>query len=68
MVLIILIWLKSKDITFKTERLFQISWVNLEVDKLSTVLKMILVPLKNNTLVKITISRLKEEWHNSENP
>jgi len=68
MVLIILIWLKSKDITFKTERLFQTSWVNLEVDHLSTVLKMILVPLKNNTLVKITISRLKEEWHNSENP
>jgi hypothetical protein len=68
MVPITLIWLKSEDITFKTERLFQTSWVNLEVDKLLTVLKMILAPPKNNTLVKTTISRLKEEWLNLENP
>lgn len=67
MVLIILIWLKSKDITFKTEKLFLTSWVKLEVDKLTTVLKMILAPPKNNTLVKTTISRPKEEWHNLEN-
>jgi hypothetical protein len=68
MVLIILIWLKLKDFTFKTDRLFQTSWVKLEAEKLSTVLKMILAPPKKNTLVKTTISRLKEEWLHLENP
>jgi hypothetical protein len=38
------------------------------VDKLSTVLKMILAPPKKNTPVKTTISRLKEEWLHLENP
>jgi len=61
MVLITLIWLKSKDITFKMDKLFQISKVKLEVDKCSTVLKMILAKPRKNTLVKTTISRLKEE-------
>lgn len=68
MVLITLIWLKSKDITFKMERLFQTSWVKLEMDKCSTVLKMILAKPRKITLVKITISRLKEEWLLLENP
>ena len=68
MVLITLIWLKSKDIMFKMERLFQTSWVKLEMDKCSTVLKMILAKPRKITLVKITISRLKEEWLLLENP
>jgi len=50
------------------ERLFQTSWVKLEMDKCSTVSKMILAKPRKITSVKITISRLKEEWLLLENP